>query len=107
MELCAVALDAEGEPAGLVRVRYGEIDAEARGADLALHVVAQGLEPLADLDFELAVKILAGDFPQAEIAGLGEGQEQLQGGDTSGSRPFEIDVGAREVAEDLAPQLGP
>lgn len=93
MELRPIALDAEGKPARLVGVGDSQIDAEARGADLALHVVAQGLKPLADLDFELAVEILAGDFAQAEIAGFGEGQEQLQGGDASGPGPFEIDVG--------------
>ncbi|MNT73902.1 hypothetical protein D3C72_2126630 [compost metagenome] len=77
MELGAVALDPEGESARLVGVRYGQIDAEARSADLALDVVAQSLEPFADLDFELAVEILAGDLAEAEVAGLGEGQKQF------------------------------
>ena len=81
MELGAVALDTEGEPARLVGIRYGEIDAEARCADLTLDVVAQSLEALADLDFELAVEIFASDLAEAKMACLGEGQEEFESGD--------------------------
>src|SRR3546814_10558973 len=40
MILGAVAFDPEQEAAGLFGIRYREIDPKARGADLALHVIA-------------------------------------------------------------------
>ena len=97
----AVAFDTEKEASGFFGIRYREIDPEARRPDLALHVIAEGLQPLADLDFELAVEILARHFAHPEMTGLGEGQEELERRDAARFRPLEIDIGAGEVAENL------
>src|SRR5690606_9661231 len=95
----------EYEATGPLWVRDREIDAKARRTNLALHVIAECLQALADIDLEFALEVLAADLTEPEVASLGKRQKELERCNAASASALEIKVSSRKIGENLAAEL--
>ncbi len=58
--LGAIALDSQHETTGFLRIRHGQIDEEAGGSNLDLHVVAERRDSRGDLRLKDRIGVSAG-----------------------------------------------